>query len=165
MQLDVVREFVGRRELEVVSEFVDRGTSESRERRPALDELLDAVRKCAFDVVLVYRFDRFARSVRHLVTTLDELETLGVDFVSSSESLDTSTPLGRAIFSICAALAELERSVVVERSVEGQRPLGLAGSTSADLAVRSTRVASLVYVARVRACGPAPARPASPVRS
>ncbi len=121
MQLDVLREFAGRRELEVVFEFVDHGASGARERRPALDDLMDAARKRAFDVVLVYRFDRFARSVRNMVTALDELGALGVDFVSYSESLDTSTPMGRAMFSVCAALAELERSVVVERSVEGQR--------------------------------------------
>ena len=100
---------------------MDHGASGARERRPALDELMDAARKRTFDVVLVYRFDRFARSVRHLVAALDEFDALGVDFVSYSESLDTSTPMGRAMFSICAALAELERSIIVERSVEGQR--------------------------------------------
>ena len=121
MQLDVLREFAARRGLEVIAEFVDHGASGARERRPALDDLMDAARKRAFDVVLVYRFDRFARSVRHLVTALDEFQALGIDFVSYSESLDTSTPMGRAMFSICAALAELERSIVVERSVEGQR--------------------------------------------
>jgi DNA invertase Pin-like site-specific DNA recombinase len=78
-------------------------------------------RQRAFEVVLVYRFDRFARGVRHLVTALDEFQALGVEFVSYSESLDTSTPMGRAMFSIVAALAELERNIVVERSVEGQR--------------------------------------------
>ena len=73
------------------------------------------------DVVLVYRFDRFARSVRHLVSALDEFDALGVEFISYGESFDTTTPVGRAMFSIVAALAELERSILVERSVEGQR--------------------------------------------
>lgn len=121
MQLDVLREFADRRELEVIAEFVDHGASGARERRPALKELMDAARKRRFDIVLVYRFDRWARSLRHLVTSLDEFDALGIDFVSYSESLDTSTPMGRAMFSICAALAELERSIIVERSVEGQR--------------------------------------------
>ena len=121
MQLDVLREFAARRGFEVVTEFVDHGASGARERRPALDKLMDAARKRAFDLVLVYRFDRFARSVRHLVTALDEFDSLGVDFVSYSESLDTSTPIGRAMFSIVGALAELERQIVVERSIEGQR--------------------------------------------
>lgn len=121
MQLDVLREFADRRELEVIAEFVDHGASGARERRPALDELMDAARKRQFDIVLVYRFDRWARSLRHLVTSLDEFDALGIDFVSYSESLDTSIPMGRAMFSIIGALAELERRIVAERSVEGQR--------------------------------------------
>ena len=82
---------------------------------------MDAARKRQFDIVLVFRFDRWARSLRHLVTSLDAFDALGIDFVSYSESLDTSTPMGRAMFSICAALAELERNIIIERSVEGQR--------------------------------------------
>ncbi len=121
MQLDVLREFAGRRGLEVVVEFVDHGASGAHERRPALEELMDAARKRTFDVVLVYRFDRFARSVRHLIAALDEFDALGIDFVSYGESLDTSTPMGRAMFSIIGALAELERNLIVERSIEGQR--------------------------------------------
>lgn len=121
MQLDVLREFAARRELIVVEEFVDAGESGGKARRPALDRLMRAARRRAFDVVLVYRFDRFARSVRHLVTALDEFQALDVDFVSYSESLDTSTPMGRAVFSIVGALAELERSLIRERAVEGQR--------------------------------------------
>jgi len=121
MQLDVLREYAARRELQVVAEFVDHGVSGARDHRPELDRLMLGARQRAFDVVLVYRFDRFARGVRHLVTALDEFQALGVEFVSYSESLDTRTPMGRAMFSIIAALAELERNVVVERSVEGQR--------------------------------------------
>jgi DNA invertase Pin-like site-specific DNA recombinase len=121
MQLDVLREYAARRELEVVAEFVDHGVSGARDQRPELDRLMGGARQRAFDLVLVYRFDRFARGVRHLVTALDEFEALGVQFVSYSESLDTSTPMGRAMFSIVAALAELERNIIVERSVEGQR--------------------------------------------
>jgi len=121
MQLEALREYAARRGLKVVAEWVDHGVSGARDRRPGLDRLMAAARQRRFDVVLVYRFDRFARSVRHLVTGLDEFQALGVDFVSYSESLDTSTPLGRAMFSVVAALAELERSLIVERSVEGQR--------------------------------------------
>lgn len=121
MQLDVLREYAGRRGLEVVGEFVDHGVSGARDQRPKLDLLMAGARQRAFEVVLVYRFDRFARSVRHLVTALDEFQALGLEFVSYGESLDTSTPMGRAVFSIVAALAQLERDLVVERSVEGQR--------------------------------------------
>ncbi|MGE3376600.1 MAG: recombinase family protein [Vicinamibacteria bacterium] len=121
MQLDALREYAAHRGLQVVAEFVDHGVSGARDHRPALDRLMAAARQRQLDVVLVYRFDRFARSVRHLVTALDEFQALEVDFVSYSESIDTSTPLGRALFSIVAALGELERSLIVERSVEGQR--------------------------------------------
>lgn len=121
MQLDALREYAAHRDLDVVTELVDHGVSGARARRPALDRLMAAARQRRFDVVLVYRFDRFARSVRHLVSALDEFQVLGVDFVSYAESMDTSTPVGRAMFSIVAALAELERSLIVERSVEGQR--------------------------------------------
>jgi len=121
MQLDVLREYAVRRELEVVAEFVDHGVSGARDHRPELDRLMSGARQRAFDVVLVYRFDRFARGVRHLVGALDEFEALGIKFVSYSESLDTSTPMGRAMFSIIGALAELERNIVLERSIEGQR--------------------------------------------
>ncbi len=121
MQLDVLREYAARRELEVVAEYVDHGVTGARDCRPELDRLMAGARQRMVDVLLVYRFDRFARGVRHLVTALDEFQALGVEFVSYSESLDTSTPMGRAMFSIVAALAELERNIVVERSVEGQR--------------------------------------------
>ena len=121
MQLDVLREFLQRRGLELVGEFVDEGVSGTKESRPELDKLLEPARKRLFDVVLVYRFDRFARSVKHLVLALEEFSALGIDFVSYSESLDTSTPMGRAMFSILGALAELERNLIVERSVEGQK--------------------------------------------
>ena len=94
MQLEVLREYAARRELEVVGEFVDHGVSGARDHRPELDRLMSSALQRAFDVVLVYRFDRFARSVRHLVTALDEFRALGVEFISYSESLDTSTPMG-----------------------------------------------------------------------
>lgn len=121
MQLDVLREYAGRRGLSIAAEFVDHGVSGARDQRPELDRLMAGARQRAFDVVLVYRFDRFARGVRHLVTALEEFQALGVEFVSYSESLDTSTPMGRAMFAIVAALAALERDLIVERSVEGQR--------------------------------------------
>lgn len=128
MQLDVLREYAARRGLEVVGEFVDHGVSGARDQRPELDRLMTGARRRAFDVVLVYRFDRFARGVRHLVMALDEFQALEIEFVSYSESLDTSTPIGRAMFSIVAALCELERDIIVERSVEGQRPARARGT-------------------------------------
>ena len=149
MQLDALREYALRRELDVVAELVDHGVSGARDHRPALDRLMAAARRREFDVVLVYRFDRFARSVRHLLTALDEFKALGVDFVSYSESIDTSTPLGRAMFSIVAALGELERSIVVERSVEGQRRARARGTHVG----RPRRVVDVAEVLELRRAG------------
>ncbi len=149
MQLDVLREYAARRELEVVGEFVDHGVSGARDQRPELDRLMTGARQRAFDLVLVYRFDRFARGVRHLVTALDEFQALGVEFVSYGESLDTSTPMGRAMFSIVAALAELERNLVIERSIEGQRRARARGTHVG----RPRRVVDEGEVLRLRAEG------------
>jgi DNA invertase Pin-like site-specific DNA recombinase len=149
MQLDVLREYAARRELAVVAEFVDRGVSGARDHRPELDRLMAGARQRAFDVVLVYRFDRFARGVRHLVTALDEFQALGVEFVSYSESLDTSTPIGRAMFAIVAALAALERDIIVERSVEGQRRARARGAQVG----RPRRAVDVARVLRLRAEG------------
>ena len=149
MQLDVLREYAARREFEIVGEFVDHGVSGARDQRPELDRLIGAARQRAFDSVLVYRFDRFARSVRHLVTALDEFQALGVEFVSYSESLDTSTPMGRAMFSIVAALGELERNIIIERSVEGQRRARARGTHIG----RPLRAVDEARVMRLRAEG------------
>lgn len=122
MQLDALREFAARNaDLEVVAEYVDHGVSGTRESRPELNKLMDAVRKRQVQVVLVYRFDRLARSVRHLVNALHEFESLGVQFISYSENIDTGSVLGRALFVIASCLSELERNLIVERSAEGQR--------------------------------------------
>jgi DNA invertase Pin-like site-specific DNA recombinase len=149
MQLDVLREYAARRGLDVVAEFVDHGVSGARDQRPELDRLMAGARQRGFDMVLVYRFDRFARGVRHLVTALDEFQALGIEFVSYSESLDTSTPMGRAMFSIVAALAELERNIIVERSVEGQRRARARGRHIG----RPRREADAALVLRLRAEG------------
>lgn len=121
MQLDALREYATRRGLEIVAEHVDHGVSGTKARRPELDRLMEASRKRKHDLVIVYRFDRMARSTTHLLRVLEEFQSLGVEFVSYSENLDTSTPIGRAMFTIIGALAELERNLIVERSTEGQR--------------------------------------------
>jgi DNA invertase Pin-like site-specific DNA recombinase len=149
MQLDVLYEYAERRQLEVVDEFVDHGVSGARDRRPELDRLMNGARQRAFDMVLVYRFDRFARGVRHLVGALDEFDALDIQFVSYSESLDTSTPMGRAMFSIIGALAELERNVVLERSIEGQRRARARGAHVG----RPRRTVDEAQVVQLRAAG------------
>jgi DNA invertase Pin-like site-specific DNA recombinase len=121
MQIDCLREFATHRGYKIVSEYVDHGVSGVKDSRPELNKLMDAARKAKIDAVLVYRFDRFARSVRHLVNALHEFDSLGIEFVSYSENIQTSTPLGRALFAICSALSELERNLIRERSLEGVR--------------------------------------------
>ena len=118
-QLMALREYASARGFEVFHEYVDEGISGSKEKRPALDRLMDDARKRRFDAVLVARFDRFARSTRHLVLALEEFSALGVDFISLSESIDTSTPMGKMVFVVISAVAELERSLIRERVVMG----------------------------------------------
>jgi DNA invertase Pin-like site-specific DNA recombinase len=96
MQLQEVRQYCTRREMTIVREYVDKGISGAKERRPALDQLLMDCQRRAVDCVVVYRYDRFARSLRQLVNALEEFRSLGIDFISLHEGVDTSTPNGRA---------------------------------------------------------------------
>ena len=95
--------------------YEDKGISGAKDTRPALDKLMADARRGKFDVVAVHRFDRFGRSVAHLVNSLNEFQSLGIDFVSLHEAVDTSTPAGRVLFSVIAAMAEFERSLIQER--------------------------------------------------
>src|SRR5947199_2854112 len=119
-QLRDLREYVAARGWRA-EEYVDVGVSGTRQRRPALDRLLAAVKARKVDVVVVAAFDRLGRSVRHLVETLELLRHLGVEFVSLREQIDTGSPLGQAVFTIIAAIAQLERSLIVERVKAGLR--------------------------------------------
>jgi len=103
----------------VIDQYVDLGISGAKDRRPELDRLMADARRRRFDVVLVARFDRFARSTKHLVLALEEFNVLGIDFVSLNESIDTSTPMGKMIFTVIGAVAELERSLIRERVMMG----------------------------------------------
>jgi DNA invertase Pin-like site-specific DNA recombinase len=120
-QLRDLRQYAADRVWEIHDEYVDHGLSGAKSSRPALDRMMDDARKKRFDLIVVWRFDRFARSVKHLVLALEELRGLGVGFVSYSESIDTSSPLGQAIFTIIAAMAELERNIIIERVHAGLR--------------------------------------------
>ncbi len=104
-----------------VIEYSDTGVSGTRERRPGLDHLMSEVKSRRVDVVVVAAFDRLGRSVRHLVETLELLRHLDVEFISLREQIDTGSPLGQAVFTIIAAIAQLERSLIVERVRAGLR--------------------------------------------
>jgi DNA invertase Pin-like site-specific DNA recombinase len=121
MQLRELREYCHRRGWEVSQEYVDVGISGGKEKRPELDKLLADAHKRHFDAVVVWRFDRFARSVSHLLRALETFRSLGIEFVSLSEQVDTSTPTGKMIFTVLGAVAELERSLIVERVRAGLR--------------------------------------------
>ena len=115
MQLVELREHADRRNWEIVAEYVDEGVSGSKASRPQLDKLMADARRRKFDLCLVWRFDRFARSTTHLLAALEEFKSLGIDFVSLHEAVDTSTPMGKMVFTVLASVAELERSIIVER--------------------------------------------------
>jgi len=119
--------------------YCDRASG-AKERRRGLDQLMADARRGAFDVAVVWRFDRFARSVKQLVLALEEFRSLGIDFVSHQEALDTSTPMGKAMFTIIAAMAELERSVIRERVVAGLNYARQHGTKSGKAIGRPRRV-------------------------
>ncbi len=119
IQLVALPAHAAQRRWQVVEEFVDRGVSGIKERRPALDRLMKAAWAGHFDIVLVWRFDRFARSVKHLVAALETFRSLHVGFVSLQEQLDTATPIGQAMFTVIGAMAQLERDIIRERVKAG----------------------------------------------
>jgi DNA invertase Pin-like site-specific DNA recombinase len=121
MQLLDLRRYCEQRDFRIYKEYSDEGISGTKDRRPALDELMADAQKRRFDIVLVWRFDRFARSTKHLIIALEEFRQLGIDFISYQENIDTSSPLGKAIFTIVSAIAELERSILIERVKSGLR--------------------------------------------
>ncbi len=124
-QLIALRDYAKNRGWTTVTEFVDKGISGAKERRPALDALMDAARKRKVDVVLCWRFDRFARSSRHLLNTLEEFRVLDIGFVSFQESIDTTSPMGKMMFTLVSAIAEFERALIRERVLAGlQRARG-----------------------------------------
>ncbi len=121
MQLNDLQRYSRERGFSIYKIYKDNGFSGSQESRPALSELMNDAKKRKFDIVLVWRFDRFARSTKHLITALHEFRNLGIDFISYQENIDTSSPLGEAIFTIISAMATLERDIIAERVRGGLR--------------------------------------------
>jgi DNA invertase Pin-like site-specific DNA recombinase len=121
MQLRELREYAGRRDWTIVEEYVDAGISGAKDSRPALNRLMADAHLRRFDAVLVWKLDRFGRSLRHLVNALAELEARGIAFVSLRDNLDLGTPSGRLMFQIIGAMAEFERALIQERVRAGLR--------------------------------------------
>jgi DNA invertase Pin-like site-specific DNA recombinase len=121
MQLSELREYASRRGWSITSEYVDQGVSGSKESRPELNELMADAHRRKFDAVLVWKIDRFGRSLKHLVNALADLCAYGVAFISYRDNLDLSTPSGRLMFQIIGAMAEFERSLIQERVRAGLR--------------------------------------------
>jgi DNA invertase Pin-like site-specific DNA recombinase len=149
LQLRELREYAERRGWTIVGEYVDEGISGSKEKRPELDRLMTDAYRRKFDVVAVWRFDRFARSVSHLLRALDTFRALGVEFCSLSESLDTATPAGRMVFTVLGAVAELERSLIAERVRAGLRNARAKGKRLG----RPRKIVDASRIAQLRAQG------------
>jgi DNA invertase Pin-like site-specific DNA recombinase len=119
MQVREFEEFCASRRRAAVDRYIDAGISGSKDSRPELNRLMADAKRRRFDAVVVYRFDRFARSTRHLVNALAEFNALGIQFMSMHEGVDTTTPNGRLIFGIFASIAEFERDLIRERVRSG----------------------------------------------
>jgi DNA invertase Pin-like site-specific DNA recombinase len=149
MQLRELRQYCEHRGWEIAEEYVDAGVSGSKDSRPALNRLMADAQRRRFDAVLVWRFDRFARSVSHLLRALELFQSLGIDFVSLSESVDTSTPTGKMVFTVLGAVAELERSLICERVKAGLRNARAKGKRLG----RPRTYVNLGQIAELRASG------------
>jgi DNA invertase Pin-like site-specific DNA recombinase len=121
MQLRDLRAYCVARGFDLVREYVDSGQSGAKDSRPELNKLMDDAHKRQFDAIVVWRFDRFARSTKHLLLALEEFRSLGIQFISYQENIDTSSALGQALFTIVSVVAELERNLIRERVAAGIR--------------------------------------------
>ena len=149
LQTRELQQFAAARGWEIAGEYVDAGVSGTKDSRPELNRLIADAHKRRFDVVCVWRFDRFARSVSHLLRALETFKALGIEFVSYSEQMDTSAPAGKTVFTVLGAVAELERSLIVERVRAGLRNARAKGKTLG----RPRVTVDTARVSRLRASG------------
>jgi DNA invertase Pin-like site-specific DNA recombinase len=145
VQTREIREYCERRGWQIAGEYVDAGISGAKDSRPELNKLMADAHRRRFDAVVVWKFDRFARSVSHLLRALENFNALGVGFVSLSEQIDTSTPTGKMVFTVLGAVAELERSLIAERVRTGLRNAKAKGTRLGRprICVDASRVARL----------------------
>lgn len=149
VQTREIREYCERRGWEVFGEYVDVGISGAKDSRPELNRLVADAHLRRFDAVIVWKFDRFARSVSHLLRALETFKSLGIEFVSLSEQMDTSTPTGKMVFTVLGAVAELERSLIAERVRAGLRNAKAKGKRLG----RPRKVVDAARIAALRAQG------------
>jgi DNA invertase Pin-like site-specific DNA recombinase len=148
-QLRELRDYCMRRSSTLPCEYVDVGISGIKEKRPELDRLMLDAHHRRFDAVVVCRFDRLARSVSHLLRALEDFRSLGIEFVSLSEQVDTSTPTGKMVFTVLGAVAELERNLIRERVISGIRNAQAKGKKLG----RPRKVPNPDIIAKMRAEG------------
>src|ERR1700687_6064006 len=149
LQTRELEQFAQARGWRVAESYVDVGVSGAKDSRPELNRMMADAHKRRFDVVCCWRFDRFARSVSHLLRALETFNALGIGFVSLGESIDTSTPTGKMVFTVLAAVAELERSLIVERVRAGLRNARAKGKTLG----RPRKIVDAAKIATLRAQG------------
>ena len=149
LQTREIREYCERRGWQVAGEYVDAGISGAKDSRPELNKLMADAHRRRFDAVVVWKFDRFARSVSHLLRALENFNALGIGFVSLSEQIDTSTPTGKMVFTVLGAVAELERSLIAERVRAGLRNARAKGKRLG----RPRLFPDIAQITRLRASG------------
>jgi DNA invertase Pin-like site-specific DNA recombinase len=149
LQTRELEQFAQARGWQIIGQYLDLGVSGAKDSRPELNRLMADAHRRKFDVVVVWKFDRFARSVSHLLRALETFNALGVAFVSLTEGVDTSTPMGKMVFTVLGAVAELERSLIVERVRAGLRNARAKGKRLG----RPRRIVDVSRVAMLRSQG------------
>ena len=153
MQLVELREFAAKRGWQVAGEFVDVGVSGAKDSRPQLDAMMHLAKARKLDVIAVWKLDRFGRSLRHLVDALAELNAVGCAFVSLRDNLDLTTPAGRMMFHVVAAMAEFERELIRERVKAGLAHARAKGQRLGRPRVRRDRDKDVKIIRQMRADG------------
>lgn len=148
LQSDSLRAYAERVGLEVVEEYLDQGVSGKKTAREQLDKLMQAARAHEFDCILVWKFDRFARSTKHLLTALEEFNYLNIRFLSVQDQIDTASPMGKAMFTLIGAMAELESSLIGERVTAGMQAAKLRGKTLGRPATSKSVVQEIEQLAK-----------------
>jgi DNA invertase Pin-like site-specific DNA recombinase len=149
MQIRELREYCKRRGWQIAGEYVDIGVSGAKDSRPELNRLMADAKRRKFDAILIWKLDRFGRSLRHLVNALAELEALGIAFVSLTDNLDLSTPSGRLMFQVIAAMSEFERELIRERVRSGMKNAQAKGKAVG----RPKVIVDAVQIGRLRDSG------------